>query len=145
MLNLTRPAMAALALVLASPAGVSACGLGCSAELSLPPAHVEGHGQPLVDLTLTATLTNNDKPVSGVDVEFLALGPDGILLGSATTGPDGTARLTADNALGPDSIRGHKATSWTTYAARVAVIQSSEQAADTICAEQATAPFEFVP
>lgn len=142
---LTRTTLAALALVLASPVGVSGCGLGCGADLSVDPVRVEGHGRSTVDLTLTARLTNDGDPVSGVDVEFLSQGSNGILLGSATTNADGVARLDAPNALGPGSIRGNQAATWNTYAARVALLQSNDEAADTVCAEQVSAPFEFIP
>ena len=140
---LTRPALTALVLALAPSAG--GCGLGCGAELAVTPVHIEGHGQSTVDLAMTATLTDNGDPVSGAKVEFVALGPDGVVLGAAATGPDGVARLDAPGALGPDSISGPKADSWTTYAARVALLQSTSEAADAVCAEDATAPFEFTP
>ncbi|MFB6719125.1 hypothetical protein ACFCV3_03150 [Kribbella sp. NPDC056345] len=142
---LNRSRLAALAFVLASPGAVSGCGAGCGAELSVDPLTVVGHGRPTVDLSLAARLTDDGDPVVGAKVEFFALGPNGVLLGTATTGPDGVARLDAERALGPDSINGRQAPTWTSYAARVSVLQPTDTAANAICAKQAEAPFKFTP
>ncbi|GAB3931470.1 hypothetical protein GCM10029976_035610 [Kribbella albertanoniae] len=136
---------AALALVLASPAALSGCGMGCGAELSVEPVTIVGHGRRTVDLPLEARLTNDGDLVVGAKVEFFALGPNGVILGTATTGSDGVARLNARNVLGPDSINGRQAPTWTSYAARVSILQSTDAAADAICADQAEAPFKFTP
>ncbi|MET7279751.1 hypothetical protein ABZS29_16055 [Kribbella sp. NPDC005582] len=134
--------LATLALVLASPTG---CGAGCAAELSVDPVTVNGHGRPTVDLSLAARLTDDGNPVVGAKIEFFAQGPNGVLLGAASTGPDGVAHLQAQRALGPDSVNGRQAPTWTSYAARVAVLQQTDEAADAICAGQVTAPFRFTP
>ncbi|MFK4088061.1 hypothetical protein ACI2LF_28380 [Kribbella sp. NPDC020789] len=141
---LSRTKLAALALVLASPAGLSGCG-SCGAELSVSPVAVDGHGRPTADLSLTARLTDDGDPVAGAEVEFFAQGPNGVRLGAAVTGPDGVAQLNARNALGPDSVNGRVAPTWTSYAARVSVLQRTDTAAAAICAGQATASFKFTP
>jgi len=134
--------LATLALVLASPTG---CGVGCGAELSVDPVTVNGHGQSTVDLSLAARLTDDGNPVVGAEIEFYAEGPNGVLLGAARTGPDGIAHLQAERALGPDSINGREGPTWTSYAARVAFLQQTDEAADAICAGRASAPFRFTP
>ncbi|GAB2847507.1 hypothetical protein [Lentzea nigeriaca] len=136
MLRKTRAA--ALALVLASPAAVTACG-GCGYTLSVAPVTARGS-----DLSLTARLTG-DGPVEGVKIEFSALGPDGVVLGTVPTGADGVAKLESRNSIGPDSVNGRAVTGWTEYRAKVWYLQDSDRAADAVCAEPATASFRYEP
>lgn len=132
MLRKTR--VAALALVLASPAAVSACG-GCGYRLSVEPVTARGS-----DLTLTARLSG-DGPLGGVKIEFSALGPDGVVLGQVPAGTDGVAKLQAR--IGPDSVNGRAVTGWTEYQAKVWYLQDTDQAADAVCAEPAKASFRY--
>ncbi|MEU4445443.1 hypothetical protein AB0K14_26440 [Actinosynnema sp. NPDC050801] len=138
--------MAALVFALVPPAVVTTgCGLGCGYALAVEPVTVEGHGAPRVDLELTARLTDDGKPVPGVNVEFAALGANGVVLGYVTTDADGVARLVKDDGAGPESIDGHNADKWTEYQAKVFPFQTGEGAGDAVCAEPATAPFRFKP
>lgn len=136
MLRKTR--VAALALVLASPAGVTACG-GCGYRLSVEPVTAKGS-----DLSLTARLTG-DGPVEGVKVEFSALGPGGVVLGLVPAGADGVAKLESPGSIGPDSVNGRAVTGWTEYRAKVWYLQDSDRAAEAVCAEPATASFRYEP
>ncbi|GAA1720215.1 hypothetical protein GCM10009745_81640 [Kribbella yunnanensis] len=140
-----RSGLAALALVLASPTALSGCGLGCGAELSVEPVTIVGHGKPTVDLSLSARLTKDGKPVAGVKVEFAGLGSEGLVLGLAETDSNGIAHLNARNALGPESMNSREGPTWTSYRARVWYLQSTDEAADTVCARKVTAPFKFTP
>ncbi|MFI6094838.1 hypothetical protein ACIA8G_04750 [Lentzea sp. NPDC051213] len=134
MLRKTR--MAALALVLASPAAVTACG-GCGYRLSVDPVTASGS-----DLNLTARLTG-DGPLGGVKIEFSALGPDGVVLGLVPAGDDGVAKLESRGSIGPDSINGRAVHGWTEYRAKVWYLQDTARAADAVCAEPATASFRY--
>lgn len=114
--------------------------------MHIDPVEVRGNGRPRVDLDLSARVTDDGAPVDGVVIEFTGTGPEGgIIVGQATSGPDGVARLHAGGGVGPDSIRGRKADTWTKYRARVSIIQQGEKAAATICAKEAEAAFRFVP
>ena len=145
-LKSVRTGPAALALLLAPLAvAVPACGSGCSAELHADPVEVQGKGQPRVDLDLSARLTDDGHPVEGVELEFYGIGPGGVILGTATTDAQGTARVHTTGAVGPDSINGRQADQWTAYRVKVSVLQHSRPAADTICAGQVDAGFRFVP
>jgi hypothetical protein len=145
LLKRVRTATVALAMLAPLFAAVSSCGWGCDAELQVEPVEVQGNGRPRADLDLSARITYDGEPVEGVDIEFFGIGPDGIILGSVASGPDGVAHLHARDAVGPESINGKHADRWTAYRARVSVIQSTDRAADTICAKQADAPFRFDP
>ncbi|NKE57627.1 hypothetical protein FXN61_12585 [Lentzea sp. PSKA42] len=134
MLRKTR--VAALALVLASPAAVTACG-GCGYHLSVEPVTARGS-----DLSLTARLTG-DGPLEGVKIEFSALGPEGVVLGLVPAGADGVAKLESRNSIGPDSVNGRAVSGWTEYRAKVWYLQDTDQAADAVCAEPATASFRY--
>jgi hypothetical protein len=136
-----------LATILAPLIGsVSGCGSGCGAELHVEPVMVRGNGKPRVDLDLFARITDDGEPVEGVDIEFFGIGPDGVILGDATSGPDGVAHLRARGAVGPESLFGDHADQWTAYRARVSYLQGGDEAAArTICAKQADAPFHFEP
>jgi hypothetical protein len=129
---------AALALVLALPIAVTACG-GCGYRLSVEPVTAEG-----ADLSLTARLTG-DGPIEGVKIEFSSLGPEGVVLGLVPTDADGVAKLEARNAIGPDSVNGRAVSQWTEYRAKVWYLQDSGRAADAVCAEPATASFRYAP
>lgn len=146
---LPAPAGTALALVLtatALTAATSGCGLGCPAELDVEPVVIHGKGKPRVDLRLEAQVTLDDDPAEGVVVEFSGVGPDGgIVLGNATSGGDGTARLEVTGGIGRDTVRGRDADRWTTYRARTSVLQPSDRAADAVCAEQVKASFRYEP
>jgi hypothetical protein len=137
----------ALATILAPlVASVSGCGLGCDAELRVEPVVIHGSGKPRVDVDLSARITDGGKPVEGVDIEFFGIGPDGVILGDATSGPDGVAHLHARGAVGPGSIWGEHADQWTAYRARVSYLQGDDEAAArTICAKPVDAPFRFEP
>lgn len=135
----------ALVAILASLA-VSGCGLGCGAELQVEPVVVHGNGKPRVDLDLSARITDGGEPVEGVEIAFFSIGPDGLLLGVATSGPDGIAHLHARGGLGSGSVWAWHADRWTAYRARVSYLQGGDEAAaHTICAEPAKAPFRFEP
>ncbi|MFC9690594.1 hypothetical protein ACFTSF_18740 [Kribbella sp. NPDC056951] len=138
-----RSGLAALALVLASPTALSGC--GCGVELSVEPVTIVGHGRRTVDMPLEARLTKDGDPVVGVKVEFSALGPNGVVLGVVATGSDGVARIEGRRALGPDSINGVHGQTWTSYRAKVFILQSTDGAGDAVCAEPAEAPFKFTP
>lgn len=140
MLNRFRVVVAVLAFAPAF-AATTACGTGCAAEVRVDPVELTG-----TDLELSALVTDDGDPVAGVVVEFAGTGPNGgIVVGDATSGADGVAHLFSKDGLGPDSIRGRDADTWTTYQARVSTIQSDDAAADTICAERAEAPFRYAP
>ena len=126
-------------------ATVSGCGWGCDAELTVERLVVHGNGRPRVDLDLSARITDDGKPVEGVAIEFFGVGPDGIIMGDATSGPDGLAHLHVAGGVGPESAGGWHADAWTAYRARVSVIQRGDRAAATICAEEADAPFSYQP
>ncbi|WP_156213186.1 hypothetical protein [Lentzea aerocolonigenes] len=129
---------AALALVLASPAAVTACG-GCGYHLSVEPVTARGS-----DLSLSARLSG-DGAVDGVKIEFSMLGTDGVVLGTVATGSDGVAKLDRPGAIGPDSVNGRAVAGWTEYRAKVWYLQDSDRAADAVCSEPATASFRHEP